>query len=155
MVLDKDFKEFIKLLNENDVKYLVIGGYAVAYHGYPRYTKDLDFWIWSDPDNADRLLKTIEDFGLGILSLQKEDLINPDNVIQLGYEPNRIGLIVHLEGLDFDSCYSRREEVVFNELNVHFIGYADLIQNKLSTGRMKDKVDARTLEKTTKKNRPK
>jgi hypothetical protein len=87
--------------------------------------------------------------------LQKEDLTNPDNVIQLGYKPNRIDLTVHLDGLDFNSCYSRREEVVFNELNVHFIGYEDLIQNKLSTGRMKDKVDARTLEKKTKKNRPK
>ncbi|HOY17189.1 MAG TPA: hypothetical protein PLC89_07850 [Haliscomenobacter sp.] len=155
MVLDKDFKEFIRLLNENEVRYLVIGGYAVAYHGYPRYTKDIDFWIWADPDNADRLIKTIQDFGLGVLGLQKEDLINPDNVIQLGYEPNRIDLIVALEGLDFESCFSRREDVAFEDLNVHFIGLKDLIQNKLSTGRMKDKVDAKTLEKKAKKSKPK
>lgn len=94
MVIEKDFREFIRLLNENGVKYLVIGGYAVAFHGYPRYTKDLDFWIWAEPSNAELLLKTIEEFGLGILNLSVEDLTDPDNVIQLGYEPNRIDLIV-------------------------------------------------------------
>lgn len=67
MVLDENFREFIKLLNEKDVKYLVIGGFAVAYHGYPRYTKDLDFWIWAAPDNVERLLQVINDFGLGTL----------------------------------------------------------------------------------------
>ncbi len=66
MVLDENFKEFIRLLNANDVKYLVIGGYAVAYHGYPRYTKDIDFWIWANPDNADKVLKTVQDFGFGM-----------------------------------------------------------------------------------------
>jgi hypothetical protein len=66
MVLDENFKEFIKLLNANAVKYLVIGGYAVAYHGYPRYTKDIDFWIWANPDNADKVLKTVQDFGFGM-----------------------------------------------------------------------------------------
>ena len=70
MVLDENFKEFIKLLNANGVKYLVIGGYAVAYHGYPRYTKDIDFWIWANPDNADKVLKTVKDFGFGMLGLQ-------------------------------------------------------------------------------------
>ena len=83
MVLDKNFKEFIRLLNENDVKYLVIGGFAVAYHGYPRYTKDIDFWIWANPDNADKVLKTIQDFGFGMLGLKKEDLLIESNVIQL------------------------------------------------------------------------
>lgn len=146
MVLDKDFKEFIQLLNENDVKYLVIGGYAVAFHGYPRYTKDLDFWIWANPDNADRLLKTIQDFGLGMLNLSKEDLLDLDNVIQLGYEPNRIDIIVDLEGLDFESCYAHRVDSMMDSINVHFMGLDDLIKNKLSTGRMQDKVDADKLK---------
>ena len=146
MVLDKDFKEFIQLLNENEVKYLVIGGYAVAFHGYPRYTKDLDFWIWANPDNADRLLKTIQDFGLGMLNLSKEDLLDLDNVIQLGYEPNRIDIIVDLEGLDFESCYADRVDSMMDDINVHFMGLDDLIKNKLSTGRMQDKVDADKLK---------
>lgn len=153
MVLDENFKEFIELLNENHVKYLVVGGYAVAYHGYPRYTKDIDFWIWADPENADRILKTIEDFGLGSIGLQKDDLLNPDNVIQLGYEPNRIDLIVQLEGLDFITCYEQRQETSFENLPIPFINLDHLIINKRSTGRLKDKADAKALEK--KKNKKK
>ena len=148
MVLDKDFREFIQLLNENKVKYLVIGGYAVAFHGYPRYTKDLDFWIWANPDNADRLLKTIKDFGLGSMNLSKEDLLDLDNVIQIGYEPNRIDVIIDLEGLDFESCYDRRIDSTMDDINVPFIGLEDLIKNKLTTGRMQDKVDANKLKKS-------
>lgn len=148
MVLDKDFREFIQLLNENEVKYLVIGGYAVAFHGYPRYTKDLDFWIWANPDNADLLLKTIKDFGLGSMNLSKEDLLDLDNVIQIGYEPNRIDVIIDLEGLDFESCYDRRIDSLIGDINIPFIGLDDLIRNKLSTGRMQDKVDADKLKKS-------
>jgi hypothetical protein len=148
MVLDKDFREFIQLLNENEVKYLVIGGYAVAFHGYPRYTKDLDFWIWANPDNADLLLKTIKDFGLGSMNLSKEDLLDLDNVIQIGYEPNRIDVIIDLEGLDFESCYERRVDSSIGDINIPFIGLDDLIRNKLSTGRMQDKVDADKLKKS-------
>ena len=148
MVLDKDFREFIQLLNENKVKYLVIGGYAVAFHGYPRYTKDLDFWIWANPDNADRLLKTIKDFGLGSMNLSKEDLLDLDNVIQIGYEPNRIDVIIDLEGLDFESGYDRRIDSTMDDINVPFIGLEDLIKNKLTTGRMQDKVDANKLKKS-------
>ena len=147
-MLNKDFREFIQLLNENKVKYLVIGGYAVAFHGYPRYTKDLDFWIWANPDNADRLLKTIKDFGLGSMNLSKEDLLDLDNVIQIGYEPNRIDVIIDLEGLDFESCYGRRIDSTMDDINVPFIGLEDLIKNKLTTGRMQDKVDANKLKKS-------
>lgn len=147
MVLDKDFREFIQLLNENEVKYLVIGGYAVAFHGYPRYTKDLDFWIWANPDNANRLIKTIKDFGLESMDLSQEDLLDLDNVIQIGYEPNRIDVIVDLEGLDFESCYTRRIDSAMGDINIPFIGLEDLIKNKLSTGRMQDKVDANKLKK--------
>lgn len=151
MVLDENFKAFIKLLNENGVKYLVVGGFAVAYHGYPRYTKDIDFWVWADSENAGRLLKTIQDFGFGALDLQQADLSDPENVIQLGYEPNRIDLIVQLEGLDFDTCFAQRQEVTFEGLPIYFIGYEDLIKNKRSTGRLKDKLDVKTLERKAKK----
>ena len=153
MVLDENFKEFIQLLNTNDVKYLVIGGFAVAYHGYPRYTKDIDFWIWANPDNADRVLKTFEDFGFGSLGFKKEDLLDLDNIVQLGYEPNRIDLITNLEGMDFEVCFERCMEAEFEGVQIHFIGLEDLVKNKLSTGRFKDKVDAQTLIKKNKKNR--
>ncbi len=151
MVLDENFKEFIKLLNANDVKYLVVGGFAVAYHGYPRYTKDIDFWIWANPDNADKLLKTVHDFGFGALGLQKEDLIDENNVIQLGYEPNRIDLIMGLDNLDFETCFAQRQDAEFERLPIYFLNLDDLIKNKLSTGRLKDKVDAQTLVKKNNK----
>jgi hypothetical protein len=125
----------------------VVGGYAVAYYGYPRYTKDIDFWIWADPDNADRLLKTIREFGLGTLDLEKEDLLNPDNVIHLGYEPNRIDLIVQVDGLDFETSFVQKQAVNFEGLDINFIHFDDLIKNKLATGRMKDKVDVKTLQR--------
>ena len=151
MDLNNNFKEFIGLLNANGVKYLVVGGFAVAYHGYPRYTKDIDFWVWANPENADRLLKSIEDFGFGSLGLQKSDLLNTENVIQLGYEPQRIDLIVQLEGLDFEACFAERKDVEFEGVPIHFIGYEDLIKNKKSTGRLKDKLDAQTLERKAQK----
>jgi hypothetical protein len=151
MVLDENFKEFIKLLNANDVKYLVVGGFAVAYHGYPRYTKDIDFWVWAHPDNTDKLIKAIQEFGFGVLDVQKEDLSNPDNIIQLGYEPNRIDLIVQLEGLDFESCFLQKQDAIFEGIPIYFIGYQDLIKNKRSSGRLKDKLDVKTLEKKNQK----
>jgi hypothetical protein len=103
---------------------------------------------WANPDNADLLLKTIKDFGLGSMNLSKEDLLDLDNVIQIGYEPNRIDVIIDLEGLDFESCYERRVDSSIGDINIPFIGLDDLIRNKLSTGRMQDKVDADKLKKS-------
>jgi phage replication-related protein YjqB (UPF0714/DUF867 family) len=90
MVLDKNFKEFIELLNVHKVKYLVIGGYAVNFHGYPRYTKDIDLWIWLNKENIKGLLSAINDFGFKSIGLSESDFLNPKNIIQLGYEPYRI-----------------------------------------------------------------
>jgi hypothetical protein len=129
MVLDENFKEFIRLLNAHEVKYLVVGGFAVAYHGYPRYTKDIDFWVWAEPKNTARLLKTIQEFGFGAVGLSEDDLSDPDNVIQLGYEPNRIDLVNQLDGLDFELSFTQRQEVKFEEISINFIGYDDLIKN--------------------------
>lgn len=92
MELNQDFKEFIELLNEHKVEYLVVGGYAVAYHGHPRYTGDIDFWIAISKENAQKVVNALRDFGMGVLALQTEDLIKEDIIIQLGYEPNRIEL---------------------------------------------------------------
>ena len=153
MVLDENFKEFVKLLNANGVKYLVVGGFAVAYHGYPRYTKDIDFWIWAEIENADKLLQTIQEFGLSTIGIQMEDLLDVNNVIQLGYEPNRIDLIMQLDGVDFNSCFEHRQAAVFEGIDIPFINLDDLIKNKLSTGRLKDKADAQALERTRIKNK--
>ncbi len=88
-MLNQDFKEFIQFLNANSVRYLVVGGYAVAVHGHPRYTKDIDIWIEMSSENADNLLKALEQFGFGSLGLNSQDFLTPDQIIQLGYPPNR------------------------------------------------------------------
>jgi hypothetical protein len=95
-MLNQDFKEFIQSLNDNQVRYLVIGGYAVALHGYPRYTKDIDIWIEMTLENAAKLIQALQQFGFGSLGLTSEDFLAPDQVIQLGYPPNRIDLITLL-----------------------------------------------------------
>ena len=91
MELNKDFKVFIELLNEHEVKYLVIGGYAVNFHGYPRYTNDIDFWLWMTEENIQSLMKVMSDFGFGNLGLGVKDFLNPENIVQLGQD--LIGLI--------------------------------------------------------------
>jgi hypothetical protein len=101
MVLNKDFREFIALLNESDVRYLVVGGYAVAFHGHPRYTKDLDVWVEVSNENAEKLSLVLKDFGFVSVGLETVDFLEPDSFVQLGYPPNRIDIIMGCEGLTF------------------------------------------------------
>jgi hypothetical protein len=146
MVLDPDFKEFCQLLNANKVRYLVIGGYAVAFHGYPRYTKDIDIWLWIDQVNASRVVKTLKDFGFESLGLQEDDFLEADTVIQLGYPPNRIDLIMGASGVNFEICYQSRIETEINDLSIPFIDLENLKKNKRSTGRLQDLADIENLE---------
>ncbi len=103
--MNQDFKEFIELLNTNKVQYLVIGGYAVAYHGYPRYTKVLDLWINPSISNAEKVLTALKEFGFGLLEITIDDLVTPEQTIQLGYPPIRIDLITSIDGVSFEECY--------------------------------------------------
>lgn len=147
MSLDEDFREFIELLNAHSVSYLVIGGYAVNAHGYPRYTKDIDFWIWLTEENIERLLKAINDFGFGLLGLQNSDFKNPDTIIQLGYEPYRIDLLMDLSGANFEACFHHRSTVAVEDTSINFLGLEDLIKIKRKAGRLQDLADAENLEK--------
>ena len=146
MVLDPDFKEFCQLLNTNKVRYLVIGGYAVAFHGYPRYTKDIDIWLWIDQENASRVVQTLKDFGFESLGLQEEDFLEADTVIRLGYPPNRIDLIMGALGVDFEICYQSRIETEIDDLSIPFIDLESLKKNKRATGRLQDLADIENLE---------
>lgn len=153
MILNKDFSEFIALLNEKGVKYLVIGGYAVAYHGYPRYTKDLDIWVWIDPGNALKLTQVLQAFGMGGLNFRADDFLNANNVIQLGLPPNRIDILTDLEALNFEACYASREIVQAGEISVNFLDFESLIVAKTAAGRPQDRVDVKKLrERKSKKN---
>jgi len=129
-MLSKDFKEFIELLDENSVKYLVVGGYAVAFHGHPRYTKNLDVWIELSPDNADRILNALKKFGFGSLDLKSSDFLESNQVIQLGYPPNRIDILTTLKDLEFEDCYNARVEVEIQGLHINFIDIENLKKKK-------------------------
>jgi hypothetical protein len=145
-MLNPDFKEFIKSLNENKVRYLVVGGYAVALHGYPRYTKDLDIWIERTPDNAARLVKALADFGFGALGLKEQDFLGKDQIVQLGYPPNRIDLITDLPGVDFSRCHALKVVEDMDGVAVDFIDLESLKQNKRASGRHQDLADLENLD---------
>ena len=146
MILNPDFKEFFLLLNANNVQYLIVGGYAVAYHGYPRYTNDIDIWIWIDPDNAKRVIKALVDFGFESLGLKEDDFLETDTIIQLGYAPNRINLIMGIPGVEFEECYAKRVESEIDGVNLSFIDLENLKKSKKASGRMQDLADIENLK---------
>jgi len=145
-VLNQDFKEFIQSLNDNGVRYLVIGGYAVAFHGHPRYTKDMDVWIAMDAENAANMVKALDQFGFASLGLQAADFLTRDQIIQLGYPPNRIDVITTATGVDFETCYAARVQADVNGLLVNFIDLESLKRNKRSAGRHQDLADVENLK---------
>jgi hypothetical protein len=144
-MLNPDFREFIQSLNDNSVRYLVVGGYAVALHGYPRYTKDIDIWVEINPVNAARMVRALDDFGFASLGLKAEDFMEADTIIQLGYPPECIDVITSLTGVDFDTCYSSRVVIEIDEILVNFIDLENLKKNKQSTGRIQDLADLENL----------
>jgi hypothetical protein len=146
MKLTPDLKEFFQLLNANQVHYLVIGGYAVAFHGHPRYTKDIDIWIWINPENAARVVKTLEDFGFASLGLQKNDFLEPETIIQLGHAPNRIDLIMGVPGVDFEESYKSRVDDDVDGVRLSFIDLENLKKAKKASGRLQDLADIENLE---------
>jgi phage replication-related protein YjqB (UPF0714/DUF867 family) len=145
MVLNPDFKEFLQLLNDNQVRYLVTGGYAVAFHGYPRYTKDLDIWIELSRDNAQKLIAALDEFGFASLGLSEQDFLEPGTVIQLGHPPNRIDLLTTVTGVDFETCYRSRIVIRVDDSDVNFIDLDNLRKNKQAVGRPQDLADLDNL----------
>jgi len=146
MHLSRDFREFVESLNASGVRYLVVGGYAVAAHGHPRYTKDLDVWVECTALNAGRVLKALSKFGLADLAISEADFLQEGNVIQIGQPPQRIDLMTAASGLRFEDCYPHRMPVVIDGVAVDFIDLQDLLRNKAATGRAQDKADIEALK---------
>ncbi len=146
IMLNRDFREFIQSLNDNRVRHLVIGGYAVAFHGHPRYTKDIDIWLELTAENAIRTVKAIEQFGFGSLGLQAEDFLVPNQIIQLGYPPNRIDLLTSLENMSFEECYDSRLEITAGDVKTNFIDLPNLRKTKEIAGRYQDLADLENLK---------
>jgi hypothetical protein len=147
MQLDPDFSEFIECCIGNDVRFLVVGGYAVAAHGHPRYTKDLDVWIMIGPENAVNMVKALDQFGFGSLGLTPGDFSEPGMVIQLGYPPKRVDILTSVDGVDFEHCYRQRAVLPVEGIrtSVPFIGLTDLRRNKAASGRPQDLADLAAL----------
>ena len=147
MKLDKDFNEFVELFVARDVRFLVVGGYALAAHGYPRATDDFDAWVWVNSENAEKIVECLAAFGFGSLNLAADDFMTPDRVVQLGYPPYRIDIITSISGVEFDSAWANRLVVDIDGLQVPFIGRDDLLTNKRATGRPKDLLDVEYLSR--------
>lgn len=144
-MLNPDFKEFAALLNASGAEYLIVGGYALAAHGHPRYTGDLDFWIGTEPANALCVLKALGDFGFGALGIGLEDFTTPEQVVQLGFPPRRIDLLTSVDGVAFGPCYARRLVVAMEGVPLNFIALDDLKANKRAAGRLQDLADLEAL----------
>ena len=145
MDLNRDYQELLQSFVSHNVRFLVVGGYALAAHGHPRYTKDLDIWVWTDPSNAERIVKSLESFGFDGLGLTALDFQEPDVVVQLGREPLRVDILTFATGLDFVTAYENRIMVSIGNLEVPFVSIGDLRTNKLATGRLRDIADAADL----------
>jgi hypothetical protein len=146
MKLVKDFEAFIELLNKNEVKYLVVGGYAFAIHAYPRFTNDIDFFILSTTSNAQKIVSVLLEFGFDTTSFSPDDLLIKDKVIQLGEPPYRIDLLTSIDGVDFDEAWQRKVTSKYGDQVLYFISKEDLIRNKKASGRKKDLDDLSELE---------
>jgi predicted nucleotidyltransferase len=140
-----DLREFLKLLNSARVEYLLIGGYAVGYYGYPRATADLDIWIRVSEQNARKLVKALRAFGFDIPSLVPELFMQPDGMVRFGEPPLRIELLTSISGVEFQACFARRQRVRFDGIMVNLIQLADLKKNKAASGRPKDLDDLQML----------
>lgn len=145
-MLNQDFREFVASLNASGVRYLVVGGYAVALHGHPRYTKDIDVWLEATPENAARVLVALDAFGFASSGIAQADFLIPDQIIQLGYPPNRIDLLTSLSGVDFADCYPARVQVDIDGVPVAFIDLENLKKNKRAAARTQDIADLENLE---------
>lgn len=148
MILEKDFEDFVKLLNNYKVAYMIVGGYALALHGKPRHTGDLDIWIDVSDENAAKLIMVLEEFGMGSLGLEKEDFLKPGFMSQIGYPPLRIDILNNIDGVSFsDASIGMQIIHLENDLVLNYIGLDDFLLNKQASGRKQDLADIREIKK--------
>ncbi len=144
--LDPDFSEFVALLNRQKIDYLIVGGYAVGFHGHARYTKDLDIWIHATTENTTQLINVLEEFGFGELGLKSQDFLAAGQVVQLGREPVRIDLLTSVRGVEFADATQNAITINLEGVNYRVIGLEDLIAAKKAAGRPQDLADVDQLQ---------
>jgi hypothetical protein len=145
MEVQPDFRELLARFNANQVDYIIVGAHALAYHGAPRYTGDLDVLVRPDSDNAHRILRALEEFGFGSLGLTKDDFTAPDKVIQIGVIPVRIDLVTSLTGVSWEEAEKGRVQGNYGNLQVYYLGKKQFILNKRALGRKKDLADLEAI----------
>ena len=145
MEVQQDFKELLKLFNKHNVEYVIVGGYALAFHGAPRYTGDIDLLIKPDQENAQKVLNALKDFGFAELDLTSSDFFLPGKIVQLGVPPVRIDIITSLTGLTWEQIVPNRVNGTYDNISVYYIGKQEFIVNKKATSRYKDLADIEAL----------
>ncbi|MCE5340427.1 MAG: nucleotidyltransferase family protein [Planctomycetaceae bacterium] len=150
MEIQKDYKELLELFNAHKVEYLVVGGFALAFHGAPRFTGDIDLLIKPDIENAKKILAALSDFGFASLNFTEADFLKPDNIIQLGYPPVRIDIIMSISGVDWQTASRGKIAGQYGDVNVFYLGKEEFIANKKASGRLKDLADIEAIQKANK-----
>jgi hypothetical protein len=143
--MNRDFVEMLSALSAAGVRFLVVGAHALAAHGAPRATGDLDIWVDASRDNATRVLEALGRFGAPLFDLTVDDLCARDTVFQIGVPPSRIDILTGISGVDFDGAWSRRMEIPIGSLTIGTLGRADFVTNKRASGRPKDLLDLELL----------
>jgi len=145
-MLNEDYRDILHALSDENVRFILVGAYALAAHGYPRATMDIDIWVMPSPDNAEAVLRALRNFGAPLHNLTKEDLEEDGTIFQIGVAPRRIDIITAASGLTFEHTYQNSVLVNIDGIDVHIPSIDDLIINKKATGRTKDLADAEALE---------
>ena len=145
METKRDYKELLALFNDHGVDYVIVGAFALAFHGAPRYTGDLDILVRPDGENASRIVTALAVFGFDSLGISREDLVGPDKVLQLGYPPVRIDLVTSLTGITWEEAAAGRVRAEYGDVPVAYLGKQELIRNKRALGRKKDEADLEAL----------
>lgn len=140
-----DFKEFLQLLTAHNVHYLLVGGYAVGYYGYPRATIDMDIWIAIQPDNASRVVAALQEFGFAQADLTEEIFLQENRIIRMGVPPLRLEILTTISGVEFEACYENRVIAQVDNVEISLISLEDLKRNKKASGRYKDLNDLEHL----------
>jgi hypothetical protein len=146
MEIQRDFRELLALFNAQQIDYIIVGAHALAFHGAPRYTGDLDILVRPDGENAKRILKALEGFGFGALGLTVEDFNVPDKIVQLGVAPVRVDLVTSLTGLSWEEAAAGRVKGTYGDVEVPYLGRKEFIRNKRAIGRKKDLADLEALD---------
>jgi predicted nucleotidyltransferase len=145
-MLNKDYKEMLECLLEENVRFLLVGAYAVAVHGFPRATKDIDFFVWATPENAANLMRALAKFGAPLHDISEADLSSEGTVFQIGNSPRRIDIITNISGVKFEQAYANKATIFIEGIEVPVISLDDLIANKRASARLQDLADVEKLE---------